>query len=163
MSPSHSGTPLQTPTKFQAEPQVIWSQQQCHQQEVWAGCREIGFRSHRHRPRKEGSLIPQRGHRAGPHTSSNSKRAACICKSLSCAQSIVMYITFDLPHISRKGLGRHCSHLKDEEAEATWAGCSLLRSRAGRPRTHSPEVSSLTQTSLSAFRLSSTNLQQPAL
>lgn len=45
-----------------------------------------------------------------------------ICTGLSCVQSIVMYITFELPHTSRRELGRYCSHFEDEEAEVTGAG-----------------------------------------
>lgn len=36
-------------------------------------------------------------------------------------KSIVMYITSDLPHISRRRLGSYCSHFEDEEAEVPWA------------------------------------------
>lgn len=57
---------------------------------------------------------------------------------------MVMYITFDLPYNTRRGLGRYCSHFEDEEAEATWAGPEFLRSRAGESGTHSSEVSSFT-------------------
>lgn len=109
---------------------------------------------------KEGSLTLQRGHRAGHHTSSHSNKAACICTRLSCVQSIVLYMTSDLPHISRRGLGSYCSHFEDEEAEQIGQDHSSQEAEPVGPRTI-PQKSPFVSLGLNVLTiLSSPNLKQ---